>query len=131
MTENEMETRINQINEEFALLPQMEDYDLTLEAIGEEGDVKVTLRKGQITFEKTFGITDDLDTICDTFGYPETISPRSKDIALNGLEMACFNESNDLVVIRKGTTEKFKVREHHREEVIAILREKLGKKFKP
>jgi hypothetical protein len=129
MTEQEMETRINEIMDEYALLPQLSEYNLTLEAAGEKGDVKATLQKGGTVFEKTFGITDDLRMISDTFGYGEYITPFSCDISLEGLKRAYFNESGEFITERKGTTERFKVKVNQREKITEILREKLGKLF--
>jgi hypothetical protein len=135
MTEMEILARIDEINHEYSQLPQLKDYDLTLEAIGEDGDVKATLRNGGITFEKTFGITDDLETIVATFGYSEYLTPLSCDLALNGLKMAYFNEYGSLVVERHGkdcprTVEIFKIKEHQRERVWELLAERLGNRLK-
>lgn len=122
--------RINQIMDEYAQLKNLTDYDLTLEAIGNSGDVNITLKKGLITFERTIGYKEPLDFIADTFTYPDTFHPRSKDIALDTLKIAYFNELGRLVVEHDDSTEIFKVKDAQREEVKSILKEKLGNKFK-
>lgn len=122
--------RIKEIMEEYSTLPQLDKYDLSLEAIGEKGDVIVTLKKGNTVFERTIKHDDPLDFISDTFVYPEYITPNSKDISLKGLKMAYFNEFNKLVVERDDTVEVFKVQDRHRERVKEMLKEKMGDKFK-
>lgn len=122
--------RINQIMDEYAQLKNLADYDLTLEAVGNSGDVNVTLKKGLVTFERTIGLKEDLSFISDTFSYSDTFHPRSKDIALNTLKIAYFNELGKLVVEHDDSTEVFKVKDAQREEVKSILKEKLGNKFK-
>jgi len=131
-----MEKRIEQINEEFAQLSQMEGCEMTLETIGDKGDVKVTIigkpdkphRRNIV--EKIFALHESLESISDIFGYPDTFTPRSKDIALKGLRMAYFDELGNLMVERDGGTDKFKVKDSQKLEVTMILREKLGSKFK-
>lgn len=130
MTQEEMEARINQINEEYALLPQLKDYDLTLEAVGDSGDVRVVIQRGKIVFEKTFAPTDSLEAISATFGYSEYLTPLSCDIALNRLKMVYFNDLGRVVVERDDSTEVFKVKPHQRERVTELLKERLGNKFK-
>lgn len=122
--------RICEIMDEYSQLKQLDYYDLTLEGIGDSGDVKVTLKKQGITFEKTIKPNDSLDFVSDTFYYPDTITPNSKDISLNGLKMAYFNEFGRLVVMRDDSEEVFKVQDRHRERVADNLRNKLGKLFK-
>ena len=135
MTEMEILARIDEINLEYTQLSQLKDYDLTLEAIGDKGDVKVTLRKGEISFEKTIAPTDSLEWICDTFSYPEIFSLASKDIALDGLKMAYFDSFGRLVVERQAkgypsATEIFKIKDHQRDKIKELLREQFGSKFK-
>jgi hypothetical protein len=129
MTEEMIQERMDEIMTEFSLLPQLKDYDLTLEAVGEDGDVKATLRKDENTFEKTFGITDDLRGISATFGYGEYLTPTTCDLSLNGLKMVYFNEFGAVVTIRKDTTEVFRIKDAQRERIKIILKEKLGKLF--
>ena len=131
-----MEKRIEQINDEFAQLPQMDGCDITLETIGDKGDVKVTVvgnpdRPGRRkTAEKVFALHESLDSISDIFDYPDTFTPRSKDIGLKGLKMAYFDSLGYLMVERDGGTDKFKVKDSQKLEVTMILKEKLGNKFK-
>jgi len=135
MTEEIMSERVNQIMDEYSQLPQMSDYDLTLEAIGDSGDVKATLKKDSITFEKTIAFSDDLKWISDTFHYPGTIYLQSKDIALDGLKMAYLDEFGALITERGGkdypkTIERFKINPAQREEIKEKLKERFGKKLK-
>lgn len=122
--------RIQEISDEYAQLKELDKYDLTLEAVGEHGDVKVTLKKQGATFERTIKHDESLDFISDSFNYPDTYSHHSKDISLNRLRMAYFNEFGKLVVERDDTTEVFRVQDRHREKVTEILKEKMGSKFK-
>jgi hypothetical protein len=122
--------RIQEITEQYSELPQLEKYDLTLEAIGENGDVKVTLKKKGITFERLIKHSESLEWISDTFFYPDTFSHHSKDISLNRLKMAYFDIYGRLIVERDNTVEMFKVQDKHRERVMGILKEKMGNKFK-
>ena len=122
--------RIQEISDEYAQLKELDRYDLTLEAIGDKGDVKVTLKKQGATFERTIKHDESLDFISDTFYYPDTFSHHSKDISLNRLRMAYFNEFGELIVEREDSTEVFKVQDRHREKVTEILKEKMGNKFK-
>jgi len=135
MTEEIMNERVNQIMDEYSQLPQMKNYDLTLEAIGYSGDVKTTLKRGDITFEKIIAFSDDLKWISDTFYYPSTIYLQSKDIALDGLKMAYFDEFGALVTEREGrdhprTIERFKINPAQREEIKEKLKERFGNKLK-
>ena len=131
-----MERRIEEINEEFAQLPQMDGCDLTLETVGTKGDIKATIignperQNRRKIAEKVFALHEPLDSIREVFGYPDTFTPRSKDIALKGLKMAYFDEWGNLIVERDGTTEKFRVKDYQKLEVTMILKEKLGSKFK-
>jgi len=131
-----MLNRINEINDEIAQMPQIEGCELTLESIGDKGDVKMTIigspekHNRRNIIEKTFALHESIDSISDIFGYPDTFTPRSKDIALKGLKMAYINEFGSLIVEREDTTEKFKVKDSQLLEVKMILKEKLGNKFK-
>jgi hypothetical protein len=122
--------RIQEISDEYSQLEQLGVYDLTMEAVGEKGDVNVTLKKQGVTFERTIKHNEPLDFISDTFFYPDTYSPHSKDISLKGLKMAYFNEFGRLIVERDDTIEAFKVQDRHKDKVIEILKEKMGNKFK-
>jgi len=131
-----MNNRLEEINEEFAQLPQIEWCDMTLEVVGDNGDVKVTLIGNpevigrRTIIEKTFALHEPLESVRDTFGYPDTFTPRSRDISLKGLRMAYFDIYGSLIVERDDATEKFRVKDSHREEVSEILKRKLGNKFK-
>jgi len=129
MEENVMQERINEIMQEYSQLPQLADYDLSLEEIGDEGDVKAVLTQGEITFEKTFGFSESLEAIPYTFNYPDKITPRTCNLSLNGLKTASFNEFGHLVVVRKDSTEIFKTNSDQRNSLAIALKERLGNKF--
>ncbi len=126
--------RIQEISDQYAELPQLNDYNLSLEAVGEEGDVLATLIKEgtiRITFEKLIKHDDDLGFISDTFSYSDTFTPRSKDFASNKVKMAYFGIYGDLMVEHTdGTLEKFKVKDEQKEAVAEKLRRNLGNRVK-
>jgi hypothetical protein len=129
--EMELQARMIQIINEYSTCKEFDRYDLSLEPEGVNGDVKVTVKKPGITFERTIKFKEDLKFISDTFGYPDYITPTSKDFALNQVKMAYFNEFGDLMVEHSdGSMEKFKVKATHKEKVIENLKHKLGNLFK-
>ena len=134
----EIKERMLDILSEYAQIIQDIEHEVTLEHVGEGGDIKVLLSKatnyGNRTAERVIGYDEPLDFISETFHYPNTFTPRSKDISLEDVKMAYFNEFGDLIVVREsscfGTTEGFKVKHEQKDEVAEILKVKLGKKFK-
>ena len=128
--EEHIMNRVNQIMEEYASLKQTADFDLSLEAVGSSGDVKVILKKDNSSIERVIGFKESLEWISDTFNYADTFHPRSKDMCLKALKIAYFDSWGRLVVEHDDSTEVFKVKDAQREEVKAILKEKLGNKFK-
>jgi len=134
MEEETIMERINEILEEYAQLPQVVNYDLSLEAIGDKGDIRVALvgksRGGNALIERVITPDESLDFISDTFHYPNTFTPRSRLMSLRGLEMVYFDVSNNLIVEHDLSTELFKVNTHQVKEVTRLLKEKLGNKFK-
>lgn len=127
--EEHIMNRINQIMDEYAQLKQLNDFELTLEAVGNSGDVNVLLKKGDFTIERLIGYKEPLDFVGETFGYPNTFHPRSRDIALNSVKSAYFGDYGDLVVNHEDSTEVFKVKDAQRDEVKDLLKEKLGSRF--
>lgn len=133
---DEIQERINQILDEYAQLPQIENCEPPeLEVINEKGDIKVTIfgytHDGRKKIaEKIIASTDSLEWIADTFNYPDYIGRQSKDIATEGLKMAHFDRDGNLIIVRDDSTEKFKIKEKHREEIVSNLKAKLGKKLK-
>jgi hypothetical protein len=127
--EEQIMKRLDEITSEFAQLKQLDHFDLTLEPIGDNGDVNVTLKRGTVTFERLIGYREPLEWISDTFYYPDTFTPQSKDIATTGLQGAYFGKWGDLIIQRDGTQEILRVKDAQRDEVTAILKAKLGKKF--
>jgi len=137
MDEEAIKERMDAIISELANLPQTEYCEVpTLEVINDKGDIKLTLvgtttlgrRK---TAEKVIAFTDDLSTLCDTFVYPDYIGRQSKDIASESVRTAFFDHYGNLMVFHNdGSAEKFKIKERHREEITANLKENLGKKLK-
>ena len=134
MEEGTIMERINEILEEYAQLPQVVNYDLSLEAIGDKGDIRVALvgksRGGNALIERVITPDESLDFISDTFHYPNTFTPRSRLMSLRGLEMVYFDVGNNLIVEHDLSTELFKVNTHQVKEVTRLLKEKLGNKFK-
>lgn len=133
LSEMEILKRMDAITNEFAQLPQIGDFDISLEAIGDDGTIKVTItglsRKGD-TAEKIIHPQENLSFIGHTFVYPNTFTPRSDMFALNGLKNVFFNKDGYLITIRDGgTEEQLKVSSSHKKEVTEILETKLGDKF--
>jgi hypothetical protein len=129
--EEHIMNRMQEILDRYAELPQMDRYDLTMEAVGDKGDVSVLLKKGGITIERTIGVNDDLGFIPDTFGYSDTLTPRSRDFATESVKMAYFSIHGDLMVEHTdGTVEKFKVKPAQRDTVVEKLKLNLGDKLK-
>lgn len=140
MNEEQINERMNQILEGYSVLPQMEKCEPPiLELLNEKGDIKVTIygftQAGRKKIaEKTIHFTDNLEWITDLFSYPDYIGRQSKDIVLEGLKYAYFDQDGYLILYRDdpyfGSTEKYKIKEKHRDEIILKLKEKLGKKLK-
>ena len=133
----EIKERMQDIINEYAQIVH-DIGDISLEHVGEDGDIKVLLSKttdkGNRTAERVIAYDEPLDFISETFYYPNTFTPRSRDMSLEDVKMAYFNEFGDLIVVREssyfGTTEGFKVKHEQKDEVAEILKVKLGKKFK-
>jgi len=131
MTEIEIMDRMTEILEEYSTLPQIEKFDLTLEAIGSDGTIKVLLSgKKQDTAERIITPQEPLYFICDTFNYPNTFTPRSRMFAKMGLKEVYFDRDGCLIVVHDDSTEKFKVTPAQRDEVTEILKDNLGNKMK-
>lgn len=129
-----VEERVAQIMHEYAQLPQLNKFNITLEAIDDLGNVEVKLHRGENLMEIMIGAEDDLSFISETFNYSERFTPRSKDIRTDGLKTAHFDELGYLIIEREAkgfpsTVERFKVSKEQREEVTEILKQKLGKLF--
>ena len=121
--------RMLQIINEYSQCKEFDNYDLCLDAL-DHGDVKVTIKKPGVTFERTIRFNESLSFITDTFSYPPTITPTSKDIASNSVKMAYFNSWGNLIVEHEDSVEEFKVQSKHKDKVVGILRDRLGSKFK-
>ena len=138
MTEMEIEERMSEICNEYSQLKELDRYSLTLEALGDNGDISVTMEDGVYKIERVIGITEPLDFISSTFRYDEYLTPTTADISLNRLKRAYFDNLGRLMVERDsyfpafpgGTSEVFRVRSAHKGRVKAILKERLGNKFK-
>lgn len=136
----ETQHRMDEIMAEYACLKQIGDYDIELQQVmkpiqGEyKGDVLVILKHlKDISFraERVISYTEPLDFIAHTFSYTNTITPRTADVSLLGLQEAHFSESGNLILVHDDQSkEEFKVKKEHRVEVISILKDKLGNKFK-
>lgn len=127
MDEMAINNRMTEIMTEFSQLKQLDDYDLSLESLDSTGNIKVLLKMGKELFaERIITPHESLDFIQDTFKYPETFHPRSRDMSLNGLKTAYFDVFGRLVTEREDAVEVFKVKDTQREEVWDILKTKLG-----
>ena len=117
----EILNRMQQITEEYSSLPQMDKIDLTLDAVGDDATIKVTLlgakNSNRQMAERTISPQEPLDFITDTFNYPNTITPRSKLFSTTGLKEIHFDPYGYLVVTRDDCTEVFKVNPAQKEEV--------------
>lgn len=125
--------RMDSITNEFAQLPQIGRFDLSLEAVGTDGTVKVIITgdtRKHDTAERIIHPQEDLSFIKHLFDYPPTFTPRSELFALDGLKSVYFDRDGYLMAVHDDSTERFKVDPKQREEVIKILREKLPTKFK-
>jgi hypothetical protein len=128
MEEKEMENRMSEIQSEYAQLPQLDRFDLSLES-RPDGGVSVSLDHGDNKIRRVIAPKEDLSFIGDTFFYPNTFTPRSKMISTDGLREAYFDKYGYLVVVHDNSTESFKVASHQKEEVSVRLKEHLGDKF--
>jgi hypothetical protein len=118
MNEEEMEARITEISNEYAQLPQLEHWDLTLYSL-EKGDVKVLLKNKLGTIERTIGHKENLDFIADTFDYSPNITPRSKMAQTDSIIGGHFDELGKLIINRKdGTQERFTLKGITKEEAV-------------
>ena len=138
MEEKDIQKRMDDIIVEYAALPQMNTFDLTLEVANENGDIDVTITGEDIKGDsrvgfrakKTIPFNDSLDFILDTFSYPNTFGPRSKDIVSTAVRVAYFDKLGYLMVEHDDSTEKFAVKEKNFGAVKAILKKNLKDKFK-
>ena len=120
--------RLEDIISEYAQLPQLDKFDLEIESYS-NGDVLVQIKRGTVNFKRLIGHNEPLDWIVDTFSYPDTFTPQSKDINTTDLLGAYFGDWGDLIVVKKDSTEIFRVKDSQREEIATILKAKLGKLF--
>jgi hypothetical protein len=126
--EEQIMKRLEDIISEYAQLPQFDKFDLEIESYA-DGSVLVTIKKGMVTFKRLIGFKESLEWISDTFYYPDTFTPQSKDINATDLLGAYFGDWGDLIVVKKDSTEVFRVKDSQREEIATILKGKLGKLF--
>ncbi len=127
-----IQQRMVAIINEYTQLKQFEDFELSLEAVNPPGAIKVVLKGGERakgSVERVILPSESLDFITDTFYYPNTYSPRSKDIAPESVKRAYFDIYGDLTVEHEDSTEKFKVNPKNKEDVIKKLTKQLGAKF--
>lgn len=128
----EILNRMQEITNEYAQLPQINKFDLSLEAIGDDGTVAVLIQgisRPQDRAERVISPKEDLSFIGHTFTYPNTFHPTSKIFNVDAVKNARFDREGYLVVTHDDSTERFKVDPKQREEVTVILKSKLGNKF--
>jgi hypothetical protein len=127
---------MDKIIEVVAELNLPEQYEPPiLEAVGDKGDIKLTLKginsTGRYnTATKIIDHKESLDSLRDVISYPATITPNSHPIEVDGVKMAYFDNSGYLVVEHEDSTEQFKVQAKHRGKVFDMLKKSLGNKFK-
>ncbi len=127
-----IQQRMVAILNEYSQLPQFDRYDLQLEAVDSSGAVQVTItdtRRPNNWMKKLIKPNDSLDFVGDTFGYPNTYSVRSKDIAPESVKRAYFDIYGTLIVEHPDSVEAFKVKPANKDEVVKELSLKLGSKF--
>lgn len=127
-----IQSRMQQIINEFSQLPQLDRFDLTLESMG-GGAVNVSIidqKRKADRAERIIAPHESLSFISDTFDYTPTLTPSSKDIASNSVKMAYFNEFGRLIVEHEDSTEEFRVKAEHKHKVIELLIKNLGSKLK-
>lgn len=132
--------RIQQMIEEYSQLAQSRFCDPpSFEVLNDEGDIKMTIwgftKDGRkLSAEKIFALTDDISNISDLFVYPDYIDKSSKDIYYKGVRTSYFDTDGNLIVEHAdksgGGTERFKIREKHRDETISKLKDLLKDKLK-
>lgn len=133
LTDNDMNERMLEINEELAQLPVIGNFDISLEAVNPKGSVKVFLlnKNTRTSLSWVIGYSDSLEHIAHTFNTPDYITPRSANISGNGLKLAYFNDMGKLVLDHTdGSIAEYRVKKEDREKVSLILKERLGNKFK-
>ncbi len=136
MNEIEISKRMEQICEQYSLLPEMSKCDLTLEAVDSIGNIRVfisSLIRPNTTAEKVISPTESLDWIQDTFGYPDTLGVLYKDINSNSIDMAYMDDWGYLMLIKEdGSAERFKLKNYsyYDEKTAKVKREQLLNKIK-
>lgn len=137
MEEQLISARVQEIIDAYAILPQMNDCDLSLEPL-ENGDVNVeitykykTSKEARAVGRKLIKYKDSLDFIPDTFNFVPTVGLNSIPISPVGLKKLFFDQLGDLVTIREDHTEEhFRINPKHREAITAKLKAAFDKKFK-
>lgn len=136
MTYTEIQHRMDRIIEVIAELGLPEQYEPPiLEAIGERGDIRLTLKginsTGRYnTATKIIGHKESLESLRDVITYPPTITPNSNPIASDSVKMAYFDPSGYLIVEHEDSTEQFKVQSRHYGKVFENIKKTFGNKFK-
>jgi hypothetical protein len=127
--------RMMDIITEYAQLKEMDKYNLTLEAIDNHGDVKVSFERKGNHFVKTIKSTDDLSFINDTFFKDNYISISSPTIDQSSVKSASFDMFGNLILTHNDDSAeslrlKYKDKEGERERLLKKLRNNLGNKLK-
>jgi len=137
VTEEQIRQRMDEILEELSQHEEFNDCFPTLEALGDKGDIRITLvgrpkMKGRRKLaEKVLAFSEPLTSLQDTFNYPNVYGPRSKDFNAESIRAAYINLWGDLMIEHTdGTVEEFRVKSENLEAVKEKLRTNLGKKLK-
>lgn len=137
VTEEQIRQRMDEILDELSQHEEFNDCYPTLEALGDKGDIRITLvgrpmMKGRRKLaEKVLAFNEPLTILQDTFNYPNVYGPRSKDFNAASVKATYFGPYGDLMVEHTdGTVEEFRVKHENLELVKEKLRANLGKKLK-
>lgn len=127
----EIQRRMSAIMSEFALLPQMERFDLTLESLV-GGAIKASVIDKSRPYDSAERIilpTEDLSFIGHTFNYPNTFTPTSKLFNDAELKELYFDPWGYLIVVHDNSTEIFKVDPKQKNDIMDKLKSIYGDKF--
>ena len=128
LTEMDIHRRMDEISSEIAQIPQKYPIDITLEAIGTSGDVKVILsgQSGAKT-ERVISYKEDISHVRHAINNPETIS----DIKWDNLKEAYIDPLGYLIIVNKDATLRFKVPTDQKEHVNNIIKSLVFKQTAP
>ena len=123
--------RIQEILEAYSECKELNRYDLALEAINDQGDVKVLIKGKRDSFERVIKHDEPLDWVKDTFYTDNLLMARSYPFNVNSVKVAYINEFGKLCVEHNdGNIEEWRIRSDQHDTIVKKLKDNLGKKFK-